>query len=284
MENFEITKILGPDAKIISKMQGGMMNLSYLVKALDKDYILYISTPEANLMVNREKEKKDQEIIYSLGITSKNIYFDTKRGIKINEFIKGDSLNNINEYEPKKVANLLKKLHESKILSSEDYLPFNRLLKYKKEALEVAELAEDYYKLEKVLLANKEFLEKQKKVLSHNDAQRSNVVKGDGNEYYLIDFEFVGNNDEIYDIACFGNGLVEEGYEVLKEYFIEPTKEEKQRYYLWRIYLSLQWYLVATRKHYNGEGIKHGYNFLEVGKHFLDNALTAYRYYQDLEK
>lgn len=282
MENFDVTKILGTNAKIISKMQGGMMNLSYLVNVLDKNYILYISTPEANLMVDRKKEKEDHAIVYSLGITSKNIYFDVEKGIKINEFIKGDSLNNINEYEPKKVANLLKKLHESKILSSEDYLPFERLPKYKNDALEVAELVDDYYKLEKVLLDNKEFLEKQKKVLSHNDAQRSNVVKSDKDEYFLIDFEFVGNNDEIYDIACFGNGLVEEGYEVFKEYFVNPTKEEKQRYYLWRIYLSLQWYLVATRKHYNGEGAKHGYNFLEVGKHFLDNALTAYNYYKAL--
>ena len=116
--------------------------------------------------------------------------------------------------------------------------------------------------------------------MSHNDAQRSNIVKDENDNYFLIDFEFVGNNDEIYDIATFGNGKVEEGRKLLDYYFENPSIDEIKRYYLWRIYVSLQWYNVAIVKHFRGEGKAHGFNFLDVASFFLNNANDAYKGYQ----
>lgn len=272
-----IKSVLGKQARIISPISGGMMNRSYLVEDEGKRYILYISTDQANEMVDRPLEKENHAIIYELGITSKNVYFDAEKGIKINEFIEGTSIDKINDYSPKAVANLLKKLHASKRLSREDYCPFKRFVAYEKEALEfVKQFDEGYLEIRNELIKNRKFLEAQEKTLCHNDSQRSNIVKGNDDKYYLIDFEFVGNNDPIYDIAAFGNGLVKEGYEVLKETYINPSDDEKRRYYLWRIFLSLQWHNVAIVKHYRGEGKAHGFNFLDVAKHFYLNAKVAY--------
>ena len=87
----------------------------------------------------------------------------------------------------------------------------------------------------------------------------------------------MGHNDPIYDIATFGNGSVKEGYECLSKYYDDnPTKEEKERYYLWRIFVSLQWHNVAIVKHYRGEGKTHGFDFLAVAAFFLNNAKDAY--------
>ena len=122
-------------------------------------------------------------------------------------------------------------------------------------------------------MKNKDFLESQKKVLCHNDAQKSNIIKSINDEYYLIDFEFMGNNDPIY---AFGNASVKEGFDLLNEYFINPSIDLKKRYYLWRMYVSLQWYNIALVKHYRGEGKIHHFNFLDVAKHFLNNAHDAY--------
>ena len=59
---------------------------------------------------------------------------------------------------------------------------------------------------------------------------------------------------------------------------IDELDDDKiRRFYLWRIYISLQWYLVAIVKHYRGEGKTHGFDFLSVANHFLNNALTAYK-------
>lgn len=279
-----IEKVLGKGAEIVSPLIGGMMNISYIVKdASNKKYVLYISTEQANEMVDRPLEKEHQKIIHSIGITSKNVYFDEKNGIKINEYIEGASLDKVSSFNYEKVAQLFRDLHSSPVLSRQDYAPFVRFTEtYEKEALSFQkEVSPLYQELRDFLFAHREYLELQSKALCHNDAQRSNIIQTPKDEYYFIDFEFVGNNDPIYDIACFGNGLVSEGRTLLNKYFFEkPTEDHIKRFYLWRIYISLQWYNVAVTKHYRGEGEKHGFNFLDVASHFLNNAKSAYDGYK----
>ena len=276
--DYLLNKVFKTDAKVLSPLVGGMMNQSYIVESNGKKYVLYISTEQANEMVDRPLEKANQDIIYNLGLTSKNIYFDVEKGIKINEYIEGDSLNNLDSFDSKKVAVLLKKMHSSKTLSRDNYNPFIRFIAYEQEAEEFdITRSEDYKKLRKAIFDNQSFLESNKLTLCHNDAQKSNIVRDINDNYFLIDFEFMGNNDPIYDIATFGNNVVEEGYQVLLDYFEgKPTTSEKKRYYLWRIFVSLQWHNVAIVKHYRGEGKTHGYNFLAVANFFLENAKTAY--------
>ena len=279
-----INKILGENSTIVEPILGGMMNVSYLVKdGKGKKYILYISTEQANEMVDRPLEKEHQEIVASLGITSKNVYFDTEKGIKINEYIEGSSLDKVDEFDYEKVATLLKKLHRSIIISRVDYAPFRRFEEdYEKEALSFQkEVSPLYSEIRNFLFERRYYLESQEKVLCHNDAQRSNIIKTPEDDYYLIDFEFVGNNDPIYDIATFGNALVSEGRKLLDAYcFGEASYDKVKRYYLWRMFISLQWYNVAITKHYRGEGKAHNFNFLDVASHFLKNAKDAYDGYK----
>lgn len=280
-----INKIFDGDGKIVSPLVGGMMNQSYIVSSKGKKYVLYVSTEQANEMVDRVLERDNQKLIIDLGITSKNVYFDTEKGIKVNEFIEGNSLNNLETFDSKKVAKLLKTMHNSPKLSREDYGPFKRFIAYEEEARAFQDsLGDGYDLLRKTVFDNKDFLESQKKVLCHNDAQKSNIVKDLDDNYYLIDFEFMGNNDPIYDIATFGNGLVSEGYQLLVDYYDgKPTLEEKKRYYLWRIFVSLQWNDVAIVKHYRGEGKTHGFDFLAVASFFISNAKDAYKGLMELK-
>lgn len=277
-----LESIFHDKVEIVSPLIGGMMNQSYIVSSKGKKYVLYISTEQANEMVDRELEKENQLIVNDLGLTSKNVYFDTKNGIKVNEYIEGSSLDKSDSFDSKKVAELLKKLHSSKTLSKEDYHPFERFINYENEALGFQKQFDDkYQELRKVLFDNKDFLERQELTLSHNDAQKSNIVKDINDNYYLIDFEFMGNNDPIYDIATFGNGLVSEGYQCLVDYYDgKPTTEQIDRYYLWRIFVSLQWHNVAIVKHYRGEGKTHGFDFLKVAEFFKVNAIDALNGYR----
>ena len=271
-----IQKYLGKSAKIEKQILGGMMNNSFLVDYQNKKYILYMPTIQANEMVDRKEEKRHLDIVYSLGITGKNVYFDVEKGIKINEFINGDSLNNLEEYNAYKVAKILKTLHSSKTLSNLNYQPFERLMGYEKEALEFGQLDKTYVRLNKLVFANRNYLEKDPLVLAHNDFQKSNIVFDDvADEYYMIDFEFMANNSAIYDIACFANNDVNDGLVLLKAYFTNPTIDDKKKFYLWRIFISLQWYLVAVIKHYRGEGKAHHLDFLAVAHHFINIALEA---------
>lgn len=278
-----IKEKISPDAEIFSPLIGGMMNESLIIKAGQKKYVLYIPTEQANEMVNRPLEKENQSIVYELGITSKNVYFDTINGIKINEFIEGSSLDKISVFDLKKVAKTLHILHNSSKLSKENYNPFIRFAGYEREVSEyVKEQDPLYLEIRKILFANKDYLESQKLTLCHNDAQKSNIIKSVNDNYYLIDFEFMGNNDPIYDIATFGNGSVQEGFDLLNEYAPNPSIDLIKRYYLWRMYVSLQWYDVALVKHYRGEGEIHHYNFLDVAAHFLNNANDAYQRFKKI--
>ena len=274
-----VNSIFKGEGKIIEPLVGGMMNKSFIVEYYNDKYVLYVSTEQANEMVDRQLEKDNQKLIIDLGLTSKNFYFDVDKGIKVNEYIEGLSLDKAESYDSKEVAKLLKTMHESDKLSRQNYEPFKRFTAYEEEAKSFGDNFEaNYPVLRKEIFDNREFLESQKLVLCHNDAQKSNIVKSLEGKYYLIDFEFMGNNDAIYDIATFGNGKVSEGYELLVDYYDgNPTADQKRRYFLWRIFVSLQWHNVAIVKHFRGEGKVHGFDFLKVAEFFFANAMDAYK-------
>ena len=210
---------------------------------------------------------------------NKNIYFNIKTGIKINEYVVGFSINKQNNPEDfENVAKLLATYHASKRLSGVYYDPLTRLVNYRSEAeTHVSTFDKEFYELWDLVMSNKDFLLSQKHTLAHNDAQRSNIIRRDSDgKYLLIDFEFAADNDPLYDIATFGNNDVQDGVKVLREYEkLVKVEDGLKRYTLWRIDVSLQWYLVAIIKHYRGEGAVHGFDFLEVAHSFLLNALEA---------
>ena len=278
-------KVFKDDYQITSRLYGGMMNVSYLIEdQYARKYILYIPNGKANKLVNRPNERKNQQIAYNLGITSRNLYFDELRGIKINDFINGVSLD---KYEGtinyQKVADLLHILHSSKELCPNDYNPLQRFINYEKKALSFQRLSARYYKARDFFFTYVPFLEEHfEKVASHNDFQKSNIIVDDNGNYHVIDFEFAGNNDPIYDISAFGNNSVDEGEELLKAYFVKPTEIEWKKYYLWRVFISMQWFLVAITKHYQKEGKATGFNFMSVAEYFLLNAEEAKRRFERL--
>ena len=268
--------------KPLSRLQGGMMNKSQIIELDGEKYVWYTPTAQANEMVDRMLEKSNIDKVYPLGITAKNLVFYPD-GMKINEFIEGKSLNLIDEFDTKKVAELLHKLHDSNVLSDKDYLPFVKVENYIKEVESLnIKLDEDFYILYKDINNKRDLLEKQKVTICHNDFQRSNIIKTPNNEYYMIDFEFMMNNDPIFDIAAFGNNDVKEGYKLLEDYFDVLDENKITRFFYWRMLLSLQWYLVALIKDKKGEGKEHGFDFYQVAQFFLNNAKNAKQMY--LEK
>lgn len=280
-----ISKIFEPGAEAISSLHGGMMNESFVVLSKKKKYVLYLPTKQANEMVDRSLEEYNHNLIYKLGITAKNMYFDTNTGIKVNRYIEGDSLNHCDEFDVKEIAIMLRKLHGS-ILTESDYHPFSRLKFFEEERLGFkVEVTSLYKQLREFLNKHESYLLKDKLVLSHNDFQKSNIIKSPDNTYWLIDFEFAMNNYDLYDVACFGNDNVEEGIELLKAYKNDsPSYDDFKRFYLWRIFISLQWHNVAIIKHHRGEGEYHKIDFLQVAEHFIQNALKAYKGIEELEK
>ena len=66
----------------------------------------------------------------------------------------------------------------------------------------------------------------------------------------------MANNVDLYDVACFGNDSILDGEELLKAYKDDaPSLDDFKKFFLWRMFISLQWHNVAIIKHFKGEGM-----------------------------
>lgn len=272
--------------KPTTRVNGGMMNVSFKYPISKKrNGIVYFPTPNANKDVDRKIEKQAQKWFFMLGITSKNLSFNTRTGIKKNVFIEGKDLTKEENIDLKKVSKLFHKLHDCKLLVGKKYDLFPRLEGLEDKVSKLITLDKSYFVLKETLLSNKEYLESQKMYLTHGDAQKSNIIHGDDDNYYFIDFEFSMDNDPLYDIACYANGNLKDGEDLLEEYMNHNVSvDHYKRFYLYRIYLSVQWYLFAMNKHANKEDEVYGFDFVEVGKNFLDIAKKCVTKLKKLEK
>ena len=268
------------DVEIDFRLLGGMSNYTYVVKGLENDdskYTVRIPGAFDTYFVSREHEKIGIEIFSDLGLTNETIYFDLNTGEKIAKYVPGKSLNEfslLTKEDYQSVANLMKKYHNSNITTSITYSPFERLDKYN-SYLDKNIIDNKYYEFLNEFLKHKDYLESIPLCLCHNDSQPSNFIKTDNN-LLVVDFEFIGMNDLMYDIACFGNVDFKDALNLLKCYYEDVTNDHYKRLYLWRTFQCLQWYNVALFKHLNGLSEELKIPFDAVASKYLNLAMSIY--------
>ncbi|MGL4383068.1 MAG: phosphotransferase [Bacilli bacterium] len=261
-----------------SRLMGGMSNYTYHVIGEKQEYTFRIPGKGASNFVDRNIEQQVVLDIKDLDLMPQPIYFDVASGYKIAPYIKGKILSEIAIKPYQEIAKLLKKLHQGPILAS-DYKPLKRLEKYEKLINNEDKL---YHSLKAKWL---EIYETKLKGVAlkatHGDSQVSNFIIQDNGIINLVDWEFAGNNDPIYDIACFGNVDFEDAMQLLNAYFTNPSKQELERLYAWRMFQCLQWHNVAMYKHIIGLSDELMVDFaffanayLSKAKQFLDRYLS----------
>jgi len=263
------------DIKVSHRLMGGMSNLMYVIEAFGKKYTFRIPGKNAEVFVDRAEEKANINIVEPLKINNETIYFDVETGYKIANYVEGTPIGELDDKESQlpSIAKLLKRLHQSGLQAQKDYAPYERLEKY--EALVKAKGQQSdarYEALKEEFFTYKALLDKAKKVICHNDSQISNMVIGP-NQTYLLDWEFAGQNDPLYDVACVGNqdfSLAEKFLPIYLER--EPSKEEWTQLYAWRAFQCLQWHNVALYKDLIGLSADLGVDFNKVAALYLDKA------------
>jgi len=272
----KVLNVLEDQVELIERLMGGMSNFTYIVNVNDTLYTFRIPGKNADKFVDRTVEQYHIELIESLELNNDTIYLDVESGIKIAKYIKGKPLHELSPHDHlEDAAKALKTIHNSSIHSKYDYAPFERLTQY--EDYNKAfnhEHSERYYKAKETLLSYRDFLDQFDKTLCHGDSQISNfVVTTDG--IRLMDWEFTGNNDPFYDIACFGNANFDHAVALLPVYLNRtPRSEDYNRLYLWRIFQTLQWHNVALYKEYIGLSEDLHVDFKKVASLYLDKAET----------
>lgn len=233
--------------KIEHRLLGGMSNYTYVVSDDDKKYTVRVLGENADLFVRRNEEQYHIPIFEQLGITSQTLYFDLKTGIKVGEYIEGEILSQINPLDYlQEVSDILKTIHSAK-KSKYDYDFFNRLNEY--ESIN-KDIPKTYYDLKAWALQEYEkTYQYVEKTFTHGDSQPSNFVVAK-DKVFVVDFEFSGNNDPFYDIACYGNIEFEYALKLLDVYLGRKANHtDLRRLYYNRILQAIQWFLVAKYKH-----------------------------------
>lgn len=264
---------------VLDRLKGGMSNSNYVVSVHGKKYTFRIPGKNAQVFVDREIERQTLDLIKPLNIDGNamlTLEFDT--GYKLSSYIEGESLISKNPAEYYEMASeVLHALHDSKLIAQNDYAPFERLSRYEALVSEVG-LKHDssYFDIRNRFFAYKDWLLSMPKTLCHNDSQPSNFIDV-GEKLVLVDWEFGGNNDPYYDIACYGNFDFNLALGLLPVYLDrEPKKEEVKRLTLWRTFQCLQWHNVALYKEAIGLSQELHLDFLQIAKNYIAKANTLF--------
>ena len=245
---------------------GGMTNHSYKVTLEDGEELLVrIPGEGTEEMINRLDEKKSTELGCNLGIDSEILYFGDD-GTKVMKFIHDPQP--MTEEVMRKKENLLQaaqifhRLHTCGVDTGVQFEVFEMADLYEKIICDggVA-FYEDYAEVKKTVMDIKADVDKDgeaPKVPCHNDSLVGNWVLDGGGKLYLIDWEYSGMNEAMWDLSCLSiecDYTEENNDQLLEAYYGREVKvEEKKRFIAAKLYVDYLWTLWGlTRVPYDGD-------------------------------
>lgn len=260
-----IQKVLNtPDYKTIERM-GGLTNHTYHVTMEDgKEYVVRIPGDGTEEMIDRSDEKASTTLACELGVDAQMLYFGDD-GSKVTQYIPNAvtmSSETLHEKEHiDQMAEIFRKMHTCGKDTGVPFEVFDMAASYEKIIADKnVAMFDDYAAVKATVMdikaqvdASKEI----KKVPCHNDALCENWVVGDG-KMYLIDWEYAGMNDGMWDLA---DVSIEAGFDnehdlmFLRSYLgKEPDKADLQHFLASKIYVDYLWTLWAkARVPYDGQ-------------------------------
>lgn len=251
------------DIKDISPI-GGMTNKNYKIFVKDNFYVLRVPGNGTEEMISRSDEIKNAVYANKVGVDAELIYFNEDSGIKISKFI--ENAETLSPDAAKKqhnmelVSGVLRKLHNCTEVMNNNFDIYGKIEKYEELAKEAnGKFFDDYYEVkEKVAYLSKVMDELDVELRPcHNDTIAENFIKSDNNRIYLIDWEYAGMNDPMWDLAahCLENNFTEDEEELFLKLYFEGEVEEKykKRVLINKIYQDFLWSTWTNIKEAKGD-------------------------------
>ena len=239
---------------------GGMTNRNYLIFSKKNKYVFRKSGEGTSEIISRNNEINNCKKVKELGIDANLLVFNEKTGVKITEYIENARTLNPDTviFYLEEVAKTLRKLHTSKIEFNNTFNPFEEMKKYEELSQKLnGKFYEGYEEVKKIVFSLREKMEKLdiQLVSCHNDTVPENFIKS-GNKLYLIDWEYSGLNDPMWDLAAISieSKLSKENEEKLLSYYFgrKATKEERLRIHVNKIYQDFLWSIWTVLKEAKG--------------------------------
>lgn len=244
---------------------GGMTNKNYKVKTVDESFILRLPGEGTEKIIDRKSEVLNVKAISVKDIDVKIIYINEENGIKITKYIEdAETLNKYTAKEDKNlklVSELLLKLHNSKIEMRNEFNPFYEIKKYEDIIIKNRyEFYKGYDSIRNKVLNLKKDLDTSL-VPSHNDTLPDNFIKDKDGKLYLIDWEYSGMNNRLWDLAAYSleAELLNFEEDRFLKYYLNREIEEKDRLNLLinKILQDILWSLWTIIK--ENEGVDYGH-------------------------
>ena len=240
---------------------GSLTNASYKIIHDGEAYVLRLPGKDTCDYIDREAEEHNARITAIAGVNSEVLYFDTKDGTMLSRFIEGVSTNR-NEFiraplTPARVARVLRRVHSFGPIFRSRFNVFSMIDNYLGILRKLKMPFEAYYEVEREVTQVRRALEASPVPLApcHNDPWPGNFVDT-GRDLYLIDWEFSGMNDPMWDLGDFS---VEAGFgpeqdqTMLETYYdgnVSPVLYS--RLTLYKAMSDLLWSLWGLIQHANG--------------------------------
>jgi len=234
---------------------GGMTNHSYKVTRNDgEEYVVRIPGEGTEELINRFDERKSTQLACRLGIDSELLYFGDD-GAKVMRFICDPQP--ISEGIMQKRENLVqaaaifRKLHTCGVDTGVRFEVFEMVDLYERLIRkENVVVYDDYEDVKDTVYTIKKAVDATgiaPKVPCHNDSLIGNWVIDKSGKLYLIDWEYSGMNEAMWDLACLS---IEAGYteandrELMDAYYKRnATSDEKKRFIASKLYVDYLWTL-----------------------------------------
>lgn len=261
-----VSSVLDMDKNNINDVipAGGMTNKNYKVLINGESYILRVPGLGTEEMISRHNEMENSKLASILGYNAETLYFNQDSGIKITKFIEGaETLTGASakkEENMKLVTTILRELHSSDMKMTNRFNPFEELIKYEEILKDntvqyyegYKETREQFFELEKLMKEHGSVL-----VPSHNDTVPENFIKDINGRLYLIDWEYSGLNDEMWDLAAHSiecNFTSDEEELFLNLYFNgNPGREGRLRILMNKICQDFLWAVWTLVKEAEGD-------------------------------
>lgn len=257
--------VLGADSyRTISRM-GGLTNHTYHVTMDDgAEYVVRIPGEGTEELIVRSDEMVSTRLACDLGVDAQLLHFGTD-GSKVTRYIPNaitmSSETLKEDRHIRQMAQIYKIMHTCGQDTGVPFEVFDMAAGYEKIIADKAvPMFCDYEEKKAQVMAIKAQIDREvaaPKVPCHNDPLCENWVEGDG-RMYLIDWEYAGMNDGMWDVAdvSIEAGFASEEDTKLLTYYLdrEPTVLDWKHFLASKIYVDYLWTLWAkARVPYDGQ-------------------------------
>lgn len=244
---------------------GGMTNRNYKVTVDEHSFVLRIPGNGTEGMIQRANEGYNSRLTYKMGISPEISYINNDTGIKLTEFINDAetlSPTTIQRFDNlTQIASILRQLHKSSVRLKNEFNVFKEIQSYECLMHECgAEMYEGYYEFREKILKLEDKLNEVGVHIApcHNDLVAENFIMSTGGKIYLIDWEYSGMNDPMWDIAAIflESNFTEENQTLfLEKYFYPALVPDDIRYKItcYKVLCDFLWSIWTVVKEKQGD-------------------------------